>query len=195
MKIFLGIVLCFSVLSGFVGPAEAEKKLGQEFAQRLEAANTRFVLQGLGAKSYLLIKVLVAGFYLGEGFLLSPADADVPKRIEVAYFYPVPGRKLAVETRKRIILNTSREEFRGIQDRVDQMDAYFVDLRPGDRYALTYVPGQGTQFSYNQQQVGVIPGYDFAKALFAVWIGDKPLSPQLKADLLGKRNSHKALES
>jgi hypothetical protein len=160
--------------------AEAKELLGKKFEDSIQINQTPFVLKGIGLKTYLKVKVFVAGFYVGEQFQKDNPQGNIPKRLEIAYFYPVPARKLAVETRRRIQLNTTAEEYNAIKKRVDKMDRYFVNLKPGDRYALTYIPEVGTTFSYNGNAVGVIEGADFAKALFAVWIGEKPISQELK---------------
>lgn len=158
---------------------------GQSFADKLEFQGKAFELRGVGLEKRLFIKVFVAGFYTGDKFLTDEPLSDIPKRIEVAYLYPIPGRKLAVETRKNIILNTTPEEFEKIKSRVDFMDSLYVDLKPSDRYALSYLPGEGTYFTYNGEVMGMIEGHDFAAALFSVWIGKKPVSSFLKKNLLG----------
>ena len=179
------------ILAFFVGSlyltfsSEAAELFGKRFNDKIEMHKTSFVLKGLGSKSYLFVKVFVAGFYVEQNFKTQGFLDDVPKRIEVAYFYKIPGVKLAAETSRRIVLNTSPQEFNQIKDRVRGMNSYFVDLNPGDRYALTYIPNQGTYFTYNEKLMGKIEGSDFAKALFAVWIGREPISQSLKASLLG----------
>ena len=61
----------------------------------------------------------------------------------------------------------------------------YVDVKPGDRYALTYVPGVGTELAFNGKPRGVIEGADFAAAYFAIWLGPQPLDNSLKEKLLG----------
>jgi len=65
------------------------------------------------------------------------------------------------------------------------MGKYFVDLNPGDRYSLSYIPGKGTKFYYNGKLQGVIPGKEFGRSLFAVWIGNKPFCSHLRYEILG----------
>lgn len=178
MVIFIG---CLSLTSS----AETAELYGKKFGDKIEIYNTIFALKGLGFNSYLFVKVFVAGFYVEENSKNQDALKDIPKRLEVAYFYKIPGSKLAAETSRRIKLNTNQREFNQIKDRVNKMNSYFVDLKPGDRYALTYIPLEGTYFTYNEKLVGKIEGKDFAKALFAVWIGTQPISQSLKESLLG----------
>lgn len=171
--------------SVFATPAWPEELAGQNFPAAVTFQGQPLALKGTGIKTHFFIKVLVAGFYTekdaAEGAILD----ESAKRIEVAYFYPVPGKKLARETRERIRQNTTAQEYAKIEARINTMDDYFVDLRPGDRYVLTYVPAMGTFFTYNGKEQGLIEGRDFARALFSVWIGERPLSETLKTQLLG----------
>ena len=179
------ILLAFILCAGLISSASAAELYGKKFKDKFEVKSTAFELKGLGLKTYFMIRVFVAGLYLGEGVKTTDALKDVPKRLEVAYFIKIPGKKLAVETRRRIKLNTTPEEYKKIKNRVDVMDGFFVDLKAGDRYILTYVPSVGTSFSYNDKTVGTIKGADFARALFAIWLGQNPISPALKDKLLG----------
>ncbi len=168
--------------------SDAAELYGKKFSEKIQEQNTALTLKGIGVKSYFFIKVFVAGFYTTENLNTTDLLSDVPKRLEVAYFYNIPGAKLAVETRRRMILNTTPQEFDQIKDRVHVMDSYFVDLKPGDRYVLSYIPNRGTFFIYNGNVTGKIEGSDFAKALFAVWIGAEPIDQTLKANLLGNKS-------
>jgi hypothetical protein len=73
-----------------------------------------------------------------------------------------------------------------LRDRLDRIDRAYQDVRPGDRYALTYVPGRGTELSYNGKPLTVIEGADFAAAYFSIWLGEKPIDDGLKNELLRK---------
>ena len=63
-------------------------------------------------------------------------------------------------------------------------DALYEDVEPGDRYALTYAPGVGTELALNGRRLGVLEGADFSAALFSIWIGDEPLDESLRDQLL-----------
>lgn len=185
-KIRVFILVAMVILSGSIH-GWARELNAQSFAEQLEFEGTAFHLQGLGLKTQFFIKVFVAGFYTAEALCRPDLLAGCPKRIEVAYLYPIPGKKLAAETRKNMILNTTSEEFNSIRSRVELMESFYVDLKPGDRYAISYLPERGTYFTYNGKVMGLIEGSDFAKALFAVWIGENPISQLLKRNLLGSK--------
>jgi hypothetical protein len=141
-------------------------------------------LQGTGLKSLLFFRAFAAGFYKGQG-----DDLDVlgnyPKRIEVEYFVSIPRQKLNSFTIDIMKQNMSPADLEALKDEIKQMGIYFVDLKPGDRFSLTYIPSVGTKFAHNNQLVGIIKGQKFARALFSVWIGKKPFDSRLKEQVLG----------
>ncbi len=180
MKIFrLGMILLSLLFLSSLTFAQ------QIFDPVYQYQNKKLVLKGSGPEYFFFIKVFNAAFYIDETVSDKNYLGDTSKRLEVLYAHAVPGKRLAQETRRRIISNTTKEEFEAIRKRVDQMDNYFIDLKPGDRYALTYICGVGTIFSYNSRVAGTITGADFAKALFAVWIGEHPINQNLKKNLIG----------
>lgn len=70
---------------------------------------------------------------------------------------------------------------------MDQFKA--VKFTKGDVVYMTYTPaGITTQFKFKEtgktQNLGSIAGVDLKKALFAIWLGSKPVQDSLKASLL-----------
>jgi hypothetical protein len=65
--------------------------------------------------------------------------------------------------------------------------AMIPPLREGDSFALTFVPGSGVRIEHGARLLGSLPGDEFARTLFAIWLGEPPLSARLKAGLLGER--------
>lgn len=65
-----------------------------------------------------------------------------------------------------------------------------ITFQKGDVFNMSYTPA-GLTTSYKSvktgkvQVLGVIPGLDLKKALFAIWLGSKPVQDSLKKGLLG----------
>jgi hypothetical protein len=64
-------------------------------------------------------------------------------------------------------------------------NALYSDVQPGDRYSLTYIPGRGTELALNGEPIGMIQGADFAAAIYAMWLGEKPMNKSFKRQLMG----------
>ncbi len=175
------ILLLLILITSNVNAAEIA---GVRFNELYQDHGASMVLQGTGLKSMFFIKAFAASFYKGPG-----SDGDLlgnfPKRIEVEYFVTIPGAKLNAFTIDTMKDNVSPADLKAIADKIKEMGRYFVDLKPGDRFALTYIPNVGTKFEHNDRLVGIVKGAAFARALFAVWIGDKPFDNKLKKQVLG----------
>lgn len=52
-------------------------------------------------------------------------------------------------------------------------------------WRITYLPGKGTTLSAGSKDLGVFEGKGFADAVFALWLGPKPPSDDLKKGMLG----------
>jgi len=48
------------------------------------------------------------------------------------------------------------------------------------RATFFYQPGKGTQISYDGRILGVIPGHDFKKALFGIWLNNNCANDELR---------------
>jgi hypothetical protein len=158
---------------------------GVQFALRYTAHDQNLVLNCAALLRYMIfIKAYVAGLYLGEAVEADEVLSDVPKRLEIEYFHAIQAKDFAMATDQGIAANVDAETLGELRARIDRLKALYEDVKPGDRYSLTYVPGIGTELALNGQPKGVIEGADFAAAVFGIWLGPQPLDARLKADLL-----------
>jgi len=81
--------------------------------------------------------------------------------------------------------NLSREQMEAIDQRAKTLYSLYRNVKPGDRYSFTYIPGIGSQIALNGKILGTINGLDFANAMLSIWLGRNPLDQALKNTLLG----------
>ncbi|MGI9430809.1 MAG: chalcone isomerase family protein [Myxococcota bacterium] len=171
-----------------VAPAHAGTIEDVEFAESVEVADTSLSLSGLALLRYrVLFKGYVAGLYLPSGTQPVRALEDVPKRLELEYFWSIEGQAIAEAGDELLRRNVDAGTFAALGDRLRQINALYEDVEPGDRYALSYAPGVGTELSKNGRALGVIPGADFAKAYFSIWLGNAPLDESFRDQLFRGR--------
>ncbi len=73
-----------------------------------------------------------------------------------------------------------------LRSRIDQFKSFFKDkIKKGDVFSMIYESGKGITVLKNGNKAGVIPGLDFKKGLFGIWLGDDPADKDLKNGLLG----------
>jgi hypothetical protein len=142
-------------------------------------------IRGIGLFRYLrFIKAYVGALYMPEGVPSQDVLSDIPKHLEVEYFHAIKGEDFGPATNKVMAQNVDKETFERLRPRVEKHNALYKDVQPGDRYSLTYIPGKGTELKLNGSPLGTIEGADFAGALYAMWLGDKPMNKSFKQQLL-----------
>ena len=184
-----GLVLLSACLAA---PSAARADLGGvSFSERLSVGTAELRLHGTGLLRYAgFLKGYAAALYLDDAFVLEATTRsvlqDVPRRIEIEYFWSIPARMFADATVEGIRQNTDDVAFETLRDRIDRLNALYEDVEPGDRYALTYLPGVGTELALNGRSLGLVEGADFSRALFAIWLGHEPFDESLRRQLLAR---------
>jgi hypothetical protein len=128
----------------------------------------------------------VVGLYLPEGADPGTALEEIPKRLEFEYFWEIPGDAFGKAGEEILARNVDAATLSSLRDRLERIRRAYRDVKPGDRYALTYRPGTGTELSYNGAPLVVVEGDDFAAAYFSIWLGRNPIDERLKEELLRK---------
>ncbi len=184
--VYLTAIFIMITLIGAKPNVNGAEIKGVHFENTYEAQGIRMEIQGTGLLRYFgFIKAYVGALYLEEGSLVTDVLSDKPKRLEVEYFHALKGEDFGISTNKVIAKNTDAQTLEKIRPQIDDHNSLYEDVRPGDRYSLTYIPGRGTELALNGKTKGIIKGADFASALFSMWLGKFPMNEPFKKQLLG----------
>jgi hypothetical protein len=74
-----------------------------------------------------------------------------------------------------------------LRGRMQRFEAFLQSGKRGDWMTITYQPGRGTIAANSTGGSVVIPGKDFADALFSVWLGARPADEGLKKAMLARQ--------
>jgi hypothetical protein len=156
------------------------------FSERYTSNGLDLKLRGCGLLRYMVfVKAYVGGLYLPKDVPADQALSGVPKRLEVEYFHPIKGRDFGPATNKILAKNVDSETLERLRPKIEYHNSLYEDVKPGDRYSLTYIPGKGTELALNGVPKGIVKGSEFADALFSVWLGPNPIDKTFKKQLLG----------
>lgn len=168
-------------------PGVAAVVEGVSFSDSIQAGSVTLPLRGVGLAKFLrTISVYVAALYLPSGTEPDRVLDDVPKRLELSYFRSIRAGDFGRAAEKVLAENVPPERLNVLEPRIAQLHRLYEDVKPGDRYGLTYTPGVGTELSLNGAVKGVVEGADFAAAYFAIWLGPNPINDALKRRLLNR---------
>lgn len=189
MRIRGGAAFAACLTACLTAPAWTGELAGVTLPEQTSVEKSTLMLNGMGARevTWLNIRVYVAGLYL-EG---KSSDADVilraelPKRIVFVFVRSV-GRKSIIKEWDESLKANVGEDLAALEDRVATLHSWMPDaVTKGDEMMLTYLPGRGVVVEINGEARGTIPGADFARALFSIWLGARPPNKTLKMGLLG----------
>ena len=177
------LTVCVILAFASALPARASTEPG--FAPSIDAGGTPFSLHASALLRYKVVfKVYNIALYLGSGVSPEAVFNDVPKRLEVEYLRNL-SRDMIIEA-GNVALEASvpADELARLKERLDRINALYEDVKAGDRYAITYIPGQGTELSLNGRTKGIIEGADFAAAYFKIWLGENAPRQDIRDALL-----------
>lgn len=179
----LWLVGALLVLMAGVGQA-AEIK-GVRFHDTVLVDRTELNLTGAAVLQWaMLFDVYAGAFYLPKGVPGHSWPKDVAKRLELSYFRAIEGNGFAKASDKILRENLLPAEYQALAKRLQVFYSFFRDVKPGDRYSISYLPAKGTELRLNDQPLGSVPGADFAAAYFGIWLGPEPISKDFRNRLL-----------
>jgi hypothetical protein len=173
--------LTFSIQS--ILAAEIE---GIYYDDEYVVGDTKLRLVGTGLLRYWGFKAYTGALYLEEGVAVVDVLSDKAKRIELEYFRAIKGEDFGPATIKSIEKNVDASTIERIRPQIDYHNSLYEDVKPGDRYSLTYIPGRGTELALNGKPKGTIEGAEFAAAVFTIWLGRVPISQSFKRQIMGR---------
>ena len=169
-------------------PAPAAEVAGVGLDDKASLGGQELSLNGAGVRTRLIFKVYVASLYLPQPAKdLSSVLAKAPRRIQLNLLRTLSADQLVDALNEGLEANNSAEELSAVKPQIDQLSAImkaFKEVREKDVVVLDFVDG-ATRVSWNGQLKGTISGEAFNRALTRVWLGDKPVQPDLKRALLG----------
>ncbi len=182
------LVVIFFALT-ITAPVQAKEIGGMNLSDTIVAGKEQLVLNGAGLRKKFFVKAYAGGLYLKtkENDAQRIVNADEPMAIRLQFIYDGVSCKQLVEGWNEGFANATNGNLGSIKESADTFNSFFTeDARKGDVYDIIYTPGEGVHVSIKGKLMGVISGLDFKKALFAIWLGEKPVDSALKQGMLGK---------
>ena len=122
-----------------------------------------------------MIHLFDATFHAAPETMTDDPLADFPKSLEFEYHRKLTRSQLIAAADKILQKTFAPQELARIESQLAQINAAYQDVGKSDRYQLRYHPQQGTTLARNGQDVLTIPGAEFQRIYFAIWLG--PRSP------------------
>jgi hypothetical protein len=179
-------LLAFSLFGA--SRALAKQCVGVSMPDALSIDGKELRLNGMGLREATLlgIDVYVAGLYLEQ----RSSDAtkiiasESVKHVRLSLLRDVSREDLADQL-GQYFRHAAGKDYDKLKARFERMASWLPTLREGDTFSVTYRPGAGLEVKHGSKSLGTIVGADYARTIFAIWLGDKPPNQGLKAGMLG----------
>ena len=84
--------------------------------------------------------------------------------------------------------NSTNGKTQAMSSEIEKFISYFEEqINKEDVFDIVYIPSKGVLVYKNGTQKGIIKGLEFKKALFGIWLSDKPADKKLKQAMLGEK--------
>ncbi len=164
---------------------------GVTFAGAATVAGEALELNGVGLRAVAWLKGYAAGLYLTSRartpqHVYAAAGA---KRLQLRMLLDVDIEEFVKAFHKGVDRNTPPAERPALAERMARFDRLLRAIgkvKKRDVVDLDWLPGRGLQLVLNGQLRGEpIAGEDLYAALLRIFVGDKPVDPEMKIGLLG----------
>ena len=79
----------------------------------------------------------------------------------------------------------AKSDVSNLQNEIAAFNAWFrQDALKDDVYEMIYIPGNGTSLYINDILQGTLPGLEFKRALFNIWLSEQTELPDLRTAML-----------
>ena len=165
--------------------AEAAEIEDIVFADEIAIGTQTLPLQGVALLRYKVIfRGYVGALYLQSGVVGAEVLSDVSKRLELEYFWAIDGSDFGEAAEEILLRELGSAGYAPLRERVQDFHRLYQDVEPGDRYSLSYGPGEGLALAKNGNVLGKVEGADFAAAYFGIWLGQRPIDEGFRDRLL-----------
>ena len=188
-KSLLLLTFLFSIQFSTVSAQTQLDVNGVTVPRKIEFQGKSLQLNGAGGRSKMWLEVYVQALYLSQlsqdpQFIID-SDTEMAIRIEITSSM-VSSSKLTKAMNAGFEKSAS-SNLNQLRPRIEEFKTFLSDMiTEKDVFVLAYNPLDQTINVYkNEVLKGKIPGFDFKKALFGIWLSDKPVDETLKKHLLG----------
>ncbi len=179
------LITCLLLLLGFFS---STLTFAVELPSEMEYQGAKLTLNGHGVRIRFFMKVYESSLYLESSSSNAQEiinnDAPMSIRLDVL-------SSLITSDAMRTALSEGLERSTGnntgpLTKEIDQLNfSLNTEVGLGDFFEFTYLPGSGTHVLKNSTYIDTIPGLEFKKAFFGIYLSDNPIQKNLKKAMLG----------
>ena len=159
-----------------------------DIPKTIEFEGSNLILNGQGTRVVFFMKVYEGSLYLENKN--SDSDYIINSNTPMAIRIDVTSEMVTADAMKKALSEglekSTNNNTSHILDEIEQLSSSFNSaVSSGDFYEFIFIPEIGTHVLKNNELVELIPGFDFKKAFFGIFLSNNPIQKNLKKAMLG----------
>ncbi len=182
------LLLVFAVFTVALSPAQT-KVAGVTIPNSVTFEGEELKLNGVGVREKFWMDMYAGALYLDK----KNADANgiingnQPMAIKLHIVSKLITSEKMIDAVNEGFENATNGKTSGISKEIAQFKSYFSEqINKDDIFDIVYLPKEGVKVYKNKAPLGTIKGMEFKRALFGIWLSNKPADKDLKNAMLGK---------
>lgn len=182
-------LLALSLAGPALAQEIAEPRSGVKFPAK--DADTSLLGVGLRTRTIAKIKIYAIGLYVADSAISGPLKGkanspDLCRELVNGDFQKKVVMKFVRDVSTDQIRDAFRDALKGVSPKADEWINYFTGVRSGQEFVIAWTPGTGLQTKVIGADKPPINDKTLASAIFAIWLGDKPIQEDIKKDLVSR---------
>ncbi|MFO8147490.1 MAG: chalcone isomerase family protein [Bacteroidota bacterium] len=182
------LFLLFAVVTIASSSAQT-KAAGVIIPNNVSFEGEKLVLNGVGVREKFWMDMYAGALYLDSksSDAKSIINANDPMAIKLHMVSSLITSEKMIDAVNEGFENATNGKTSGISSEISKFKAFFSEeINKEDVFDIVYIPSKGVLVYKNGNEKGIIKGMEFKKALFGIWLSDKPADKKLKQGMLGK---------
>jgi len=189
LKHLLALLFALSILVPTFAQDVTEPKSGTKFTAK--DGDTSLLGVGVRTRTIAKVKIYAIGLYVADAEIAGPlkGKAGTPelyRELVAGDFKKKVVMKFVRNVSKDQIQEAFRDSLKGSGGKAEEWIAYFNDVHSGQDCVIGWTPGVGLETRVVGADKPAINDKALASAIFAIWLGDKPIQDDLKKDLVAR---------
>jgi len=181
------LFLIFAISQSLYSNAQLEVA-GIKVPLVFKSDESALILNGAGTREKYFMDLYVGALYLKAKSMDAQKIMDADESMCVK-LHIVSGMITSEKMTSAVdegFTKSAKSNLSALQSRIDQFKAVFAaKINKGDVYDIVYDKSKGTLIYKNGKLAASLPGLDFKKALFGIWLCNDPADEGLKKKMLG----------
>jgi hypothetical protein len=179
------ILAALTLICVLLGPllqiSNAAMNRGIYFDDEIIVDGQTLNLHGIGLLKWkYIVNVYLVALYKPKAVPIKDILKNVPKRLEYYFFVDMEASDFQSTGFQLMTRNIGKENTQRLTEKLEALNELYQDVKEGQRYTLTFLPGKGLEMALDNKSLGLVEGDEFGSAYLSIWLGPDPVSTSLQ---------------